>query len=288
MHNLSITNNGLKQNEKRENKYFSSRNKIRLIKPKLSLKFDNEYQNMQFIKKFNSPKFNDSAINVFHPINSSLEKLPQIETPSVSMISQQNKNISFVEKGVNINLSLTPKKAKENKKDVIYNLIYDNKKRIEALDLKLHKDSIEEQEKEYQSRIYEENKRKEKKKYIKIRNNILPNKSLSEMKENKKFININLINLNDRLLFDEVDKELNVTLRQMNILNNEADLAYKKYKLRNININKSYNKNNKNILMIKNKFKIKNNKLFSLSPIAKHGFNILNNFNINNRNDALY
>ena len=40
--------------------------------------------------------------------------------------------------------------------------------------------------------------------------------------------------------------------------------------------------------MKKNKFKIKNNKLFSLSPIANHGFNILNNFNINNRNDASF
>ena len=284
MHDLSVTNNELKQNEKNGNKFFSSRNKIRLIKPKLSLKFDNHYHNMQFIKKFNSPKFSDSTINVFHQINPSFEKLSQIATPSVSMISQQNKNISFVDKGVNINLSLTPKRSNENKKDVIYNLIYDKKNRIEALNLKLHKDSIEEQEKEYQKRINEENKRKEKKKYIKIKNNI----SISEKKENRKVININLINLNDRLLFDKVDKELNVTLRQMNILNNEADLAYKKYKLRNININKSYNKNNKNILMIKNKFKIKNNKLFSLSPIAKHGFNILNNFNINNRNDALY
>jgi len=288
MHNLSITNDGLKQNEKRENKYFSSRNKIRLIKPKLSLKFDNEYQNIQFIQRFNSPKIGDSAINVFHPINSSLEKLPPIETPSISMVSQQNKNISFVEKGVNINLSLTPKKEKENKKDIIYNLIYDKKNRIEALDLKLHKDSIEEQEKAYQSRLEEENKRKERKKYIKIRNNNILNKSISEVKDNKKVININLINLNDRLLFDEVDKELNVTLRQMNIMNNEADLAYKKYKLRNNNINKSFNKNNKNFLMMKNKFKIQNNKLFSLSPIAKHGFNILNNFNINNRNDAIY
>lgn len=285
MRGLSITNDGLKQNEKRENKYFSSRNKIRLIKPKLSLKFDNEYQNIQFIQRFNSPKIDDSAINVFHPINSSLEKLPPIETPSISMISQQNKNISFVEKGVNINLSLTPKKEKENKKDIIYNLIYAKKNRIEALDLKLHKDSIEEQEKAYQSRIEEENKRKEKKKYIKIRNNNILNKSISELKDNKKVININLINLNDRLLFDEVDKELNVTLRQMNILNNEADLAYKKYKLRNNNINKSYNKN---IRMIKNKFKIKNNKFFSLSPIAKNGFNILNNFNIKNRDDSLY
>ena len=197
------------------------------------------------------------------------------------MISQQNKNISFVDKGVNINLSLTPKRSNENKKDVIYNLIYDKKNRIEALNLKLHKDSIEEHEKEYQNRINEENKRKEKKKYIKIKNNI----SISEKKENRKVININLINLNDRLLFDEVDKELNVTLRQMNILNNEADLAYKKYKLRNNNINKSYNKN---IRMMKNKFKIKNNKFFSLSPIAKNGFNILNNFNIKNRDDSLY
>ena len=284
MHDLSVTNNELKHNEKNGNKFFSSRNKIRLIKPKLSLKFDNDYHNMQFIKKFNSPKFSDSTINVFHQINPSFEKLSQIATPSVSMISQQNKNISFVDKGVNINLSLTPKRSNENKKDVIYNLIYDKKNRIEALNLKLHKDSIEEQEKEYQNRINEENKRKEKKKYIKIKNNI----SISEKKENRKVININLINLNDRLLFDKVDKELNVTLRQMNILNNEADLAYKKYKLRNNNINKSFNKNNKNFLMMKNKFKIKNNKLFSLSPIAKHGFNILNNFNINNRNDAIY
>jgi hypothetical protein len=281
MHDLSVTNNELKQNEKNGNKFFSSRNKIRLIKPKLSLKFDNDYHNMQFIKKFNSPKFSDSTINVFHQINPSFEKLSQIATPSVSMISQQNKNISFVDKGVNINLSLTPKRSNENKKDVIYNLIYDKKNRIEALNLKLHKDSIEEQEKEYQNRINEENKRKEKKKYIKIKNNI----SISEKKENRKVININLINLNDRLLFDEVDKELNVTLRQMNILNNEADLAYKKYKLRNNNINKSYNKN---IRMIKNKFKIKNNKFFSLSPIAKNGFNILNNFNIKNRDDSLY
>lgn len=281
MHDLSVTNNELKQNEKNGNKFFSSRNKIRLIKPKLSLKFDNDYHNMQFIKKFNSPKFSDSTINVFHQINPSFEKLSQIATPSVSMISQQNKNISFVDKGVNINLSLTPKRSNENKKDVIYNLIYDKKNRIEALNLKLHKDSIEEQEKEYQNRINEENKRKEKKKYIKIKNNI----SISEKKENRKVININLINLNDRLLFDKVDKELNVTLRQMNILNNEADLAYKKYKLRNNNINKSYNKN---IRMIKNKFKIKNNKFFSLSPIAKNGFNILNNFNIKNRDDSLY
>ena len=281
MHDLSVTNNELKHNEKNGNKFFSSRNKIRLIKPKLSLKFDNDYQNMQFIKKFNSPKFSDSTINVFHQINPSFEKLSQIATPSISMISQQNKNISFVDKGVNINLSLTPKRSNENKKDVIYNLIYDKKNRIEALNLKLHKDSIEEQEKEYQNRINEENKRKEKKKYIKIKNNI----SISEKKENRKVININLINLNDRLLFDEVDKELNVTLRQMNILNNEADLAYKKYKLRNNNINKSYNKN---IRMIKNKFKIKNNKFFSLSPIAKNGFNILNNFNIKNRDDSLY
>lgn len=281
MHDLSVTNNELKHNEKNGNKFFSSRNKIRLIKPKLSLKFDNDYHNMQFIKKFNSPKFSDSTINVFHQINPSFEKLSQIATPSVSMISQQNKNISFVDKGVNINLSLTPKRSNENKKDVIYNLIYDKKNRIEALNLKLHKDSIEEQEKEYQNRINEENKRKEKKKYIKIKNNI----SISEKKENRKVININLINLNDRLLFDEVDKELNVTLRQMNILNNEADLAYKKYKLRNNNINKSYNKN---IRMIKNKFKIKNNKFFSLSPIAKNGFNILNNFNIKNRDDSLY
>jgi hypothetical protein len=281
MHDLSVTNNELKHNEKNGNKFFSSRNKIRLIKPKLSLKFDNDYQNMQFIKKFNSPKFSDSTINVFHQINPSFEKLSQIATPSVSMISQQNKNISFVDKGVNINLSLTPKRSNENKKDVIYNLIYDKKNRIEALNLKLHKDSIEEQEKEYQNRINEENKRKEKKKYIKIKNNI----SISEKKENRKVININLINLNDRLLFDKVDKELNVTLRQMNILNNEADLAYKKYKLRNNNINKSYNKN---IRMIKNKFKIKNNKFFSLSPIAKNGFNILNNFNIKNRDDSLY
>ena len=280
MHDLSVTNNELKHNEKNGNKFFSSRNKIRLIKPKLSLKFDNDYQNMQFIKKFNSPKFSDSTINVFHQINPSFEKLSQIATPSVSMISQQNKNISFVDKGVNINLSLTPKRSNENKKDVIYNLIYDKKNRIEALNLKLHKDSIEEQEKEYQNRINEENKRKEKKKYIKIKNNI----SISEKKENRKVININLINLNDRLLFDKVDKELNVTLRQMNILNNEADLAYKNYKLRN-NINKSYNKN---IRMIKNKFKIKNNKFFSLSPIAKNGFNILNNFNIKNRDDSLY
>ena len=281
MHDLSVTNNELKHNEKNGNKFFSSRNKIRLIKPKLSLKFDNDYHNMQFIKKFNSPKFSDSTINVFHQINPSFEKLSQIATPSVSIISQQNKNISFVDKGVNINLSLTPKRSNENKKDVIYNLIYDKKNRIEALNLKLHKDSIEEQEKEYQNRINEENKRKEKKKYIKIKNNI----SISEKKENRKVININLINLNDRLLFDEVDKELNVTLRQMNILNNEADLAYKKYKLRNNNINKSYNKN---IRMIKNKFKIKNNKFFSLSPIAKNGFNILNNFNIKNRDDSLY
>lgn len=281
MHDLSVTNNELKQNEKNGNKFFSSRNKIRLIKPKLSLKFDNDYHNMQFIKKFNSPKFSDSTINVFHQINPSFEKLSQIATPSVSMISQQNKNISFVDKGVNINLSLTPKRSNENKKDVIYNLIYDKKNRIEALNLKLHKDSIEEQEKEYQNRINEENKRKEKKKYIKIKNNI----SISEKKENRKVININLINLNDRLLFDKVDKELNVTLRQMNILNNEADLAYKNYKLRNNNINKSYNKN---IRMIKNKFKIKNNKFFSLSPIAKNGFNILNNFNIKNRDDSLY
>lgn len=281
MHDLSVTNNELKHNEKNGNKFFSSRNKIRLIKPKLSLKFDNDYHNMQFIKKFNSPKFSDSTINVFHQINPSFEKLSQIATPSVSMISQQNKNISFVDKGVNINLSLTPKRSNENKKDVIYNLIYDKKNRIEALNLKLHKDSIEEQEKEYQNRINEENKRKEKKKYIKIKNNI----SISEKKENRKVININLINLNDRLLFDKVDKELNVTLRQMNILNNEADLAYKKYKLRNNNINKSYNKN---IRMIKNKFKIKNNKFFSLSPIAKNGFNILNNFNIKNRDDSLY
>ena len=281
MHDLSVTNNELKHNEKNGNKFFSSRNKIRLIKPKLSLKFDNDYHNMQFIKKFNSPKFSDSTINVFHQINPSFEKLSQIATPSVSMISQQNKNISFVDKGVNINLSLTPKRSNENKKDVIYNLIYDKKNRIEALNLKLHKDSIEEQEKEYQNRINEENKRKEKKKYIKIKNNI----SISEKKENRKVININLINLNDRLLFDEVDKELNVTLRQMNIMNNEADLAYKKYKLRNNNINKSYNKN---IRMIKNKFKIKNNKFFSLSPIAKNGFNILNNFNIKNRDDSLY
>ena len=281
MHDLSVTNNELKQNEKKGNEFFSSRNKIRLIKPKLSLKFDNDYHNMQFIKKFNSPKFSDSTINVFHQINPSFEKLSQIATPSISMISQQNKNISFVDKGVNINLSLTPKRSNENKKDVIYNLIYDKKNRIEALNLKLHKDSIEEQEKEYQNRINEENKRKEKKKYIKIKNNI----SISEKKENRKVININLINLNDRLLFDEVDKELNVTLRQMNIMNNEADLAYKKYKLRNNNINKSYNKN---IRMIKNKFKIKNNKFFSLSPIAKNGFNILNNFNIKNRDDSLY
>ena len=281
MHDLSVTNNELKHNEKNGNKFFSSRNKIRLIKPKLSLKFDNDYHNMQFIKKFNSPKFSDSTINVFHQINPSFEKLSQIATPSISMISQQNKNISFVDKGVNINLSLTPKRSNENKKDVIYNLIYDKKNRIEALNLKLHKDSIEEQEKEYQNRINEENKRKEKKKYIKIKNNI----SISEKKENRKVININLINLNDRLLFDKVDKELNVTLRQMNILNNEADLAYKKYKLRNNNINKSYNKN---IRMIKNKFKIKNNKFFSLSPIAKNGFNILNNFNIKNREDSLY
>lgn len=281
MHDLSVTNNELKHNEKNGNKFFSSRNKIRLIKPKLSLKFDNDYQNMQFIKKFNSPKFSDSTINVFHQINPSFEKLSQIATLSVSMISQQNKNKSFADKGVNINLSLTPKRSNENKKDVIYNLIYDKKNRIEALNLKLHKDSIEEQEKEYQNRINEENKRKEKKKYIKIKNNI----SISEKKENRKVININLINLNDRLLFDKVDKELNVTLRQMNILNNEADLAYKKYKLRNNNINKSYNKN---IRMIKNKFKIKNNKFFSLSPIAKNGFNILNNFNIKNRDDSLY
>lgn len=281
MHDLSVTNNELKQNEKKGNEFFSSRNKIRLIKPKLSLKFDNDYHNMQFIKKFNSPKFSDSTINVFHQINPSFEKLSQIATSSVSMISQQNKNISFVDKGVNINLSLTPKRSNENKKDVIYNLIYDKKNRIEALNLKLHNDSIEEQEKEYQNRINEENKRKEKKKYIKIKNNI----SISEKKENRKVININLINLNDRLLFDKVDKELNVTLRQMNILNNEADLAYKNYKLRNNNINKSYNKN---IRMIKNKFKIKNNKFFSLSPIAKNGFNILNNFNIKNRDDSLY
>ena len=290
MLSLTPTNNtAFKTNEVNERKtnLLSKKNNIHLVKPKHSLKKSYDSINEQFIKGFNSEKFKSSTRNEFYPINPSLKNLPLINNPT--MLSRQNKNISFIDFQENNikKLSLSLERETGNNKDIIYNFGYDKKNRIETLDLKLHKDSIEEQEKEYLRRKEEEVNKKKKEIYLQLNNNVInQNNNVINKKEKKKENNLQLKNFEDKLIFDKVDNELNITLRQMNLLNNEANLAYKKYKLEsNKNMLNLYN-NNPNIPLNKNKFKIRKVKIVALSPIAKNGFNILGNFCSKNKNNV--
>lgn len=283
MINLSKTNNEHKIIESKEatNKISSQKNNIRLTKPKYSLKIDFDSKRNKFIKRYNSLQFNNSTKNALLSINPVKTKLPPINIPSISILSRQNKNISFIDYQENNikNLSLSLEKEAIEKKNTVNNFVYNNNNQIKALELKLHKDSIEEQEKEYQKRKEEEINRKKKEICIKINKNIIEPKKINDGSKNiekKNNINIESKNIDDKMLFNN---ELNITLRQMNILSNEANLAFNKYKLRINNILNSYN-NIPNFHLNKNRFKIKKAKLFSLSPIGKNGLNVLKKFKI--------
>ena len=267
------------KNNEQINKVLLSRNKIHLIKPTYSFKIDYDSRNNKFSKRFNSPRFN-SSINLELPkINSSLKNLPLIGKPKISLLSTQNKNISLIdlkEKELN-SMTSTPKIKNQIKDDNKNYFGYGINGRIEALDLKLHKDSIEEQGKEFQ-KINEKNIKKKKENSL---NMFINNKQLNKNllnKEKKK----NDKNLDDDLKHLKIDKELNLTIKQMNSLNKEVDIIYHKYKLANNNLFNSYDKKI-NLLTNKNKYKIKKVKLFSFSPIAKNGFNVLSLFNGKNK-----
>ena len=125
------------------------------------------------------------------------------------------------------------------------------------------------------------NEKKKKKKKENSLNMFINNKQLNKNllnKEKKK----NDKNLDDDLKHLKIDKELNLTIKQMNSLNKEVDIIYHKYKLANNNLFNSYDKKI-NLLTNKNKYKIKKVKLFSFSPIAKNGFNVLSLFNGKNK-----
>ena len=274
------------KNNEQINKILYSRNKIHLINPRYSFKIDYDSKNNKFTKRFNSPRFNRSTNLEFPKINSSLKNLPLIETPKISLLSTHNKNVSVIDLKENElnNNTLSPKTKNELNVNNKNYFGYGRKGRVEALDLKLHKDSIEEQEKEYQ-RLKDEMIKQKKESFFNIivhRNKPL-NKDLynSEKKNNDK--NLKLINFDDDDLNHlKNDKELNLTLRQMNLLNNDANMFYHKYKLANNNLFGTHEKK-LNLLPNKNKYKIKKAKLFSFSPIAKNGFNILNLFNGKNQ-----
>ena len=274
------------KNNEQINKILSSRNKIHLINPRYSFKIDYDSKNNKFTKRFNSPRFNRSTNLEFPKINSSLKNLPLIETPKISLLSTHNKNVSVIDLKENElnNNTLSPKTKNELNVNNKNYFGYGRKGRVEALDLKLHKDSIEEQEKEYQ-RLKDEMIKQKKESFFNIivNKNKPLNKDLynSEKKNNDK--NLKLINFDDDDLNHlKNDKELNLTLRQMNLLNNDANMFYHKYKLANNNLFGTHEKK-LNLLPNKNKYKIKKAKLFSFSPIAKNGFNILNLFNGKNQ-----
>ena len=225
------------KNNEQINKILSSKNKIHLINPSYSFKIDYDSRNNKFTKRFNSPRYNRSSNIEFPKINSSLTNLPLIETPKISLLSTHNKNVSVIDLKENElnNMTSSPKTKKElnaNKKNYFGHY---KKCRIEALDLKLHKDSIEEQEKEYQ-RIKEEFKQKKESFFNRFVNEDKQlNKDLFNSEKKNTGKKFELINLdNDDLNHLKNDKELNLTLRQMNLLNNDANMFYHKYKLEKI------------------------------------------------------
>ena len=115
-------------------------------------------------------------------------------------------------------------------KEIIYNFGYKKKDRLEPLKLNLIKDTIEEQEKEY------ERKKKEKET---LRNQLEDLNSKKSQKKNnlnseknihtKKYNNLDTNN-NYEYLSKLVEQELNLTNKQMNILDREVNNIYDNYK----------------------------------------------------------
>ena len=115
-------------------------------------------------------------------------------------------------------------------KEIIYNFGYKKKDRLEPLKLNLIKDTIEEQEKEY------ERKKKEKETLRKQLEDLNSKKSQKKNNLNseknihtKKYNNLDTNN-NYEYLSKLVEQELNLTNKQMNILDREVNNIYDNYK----------------------------------------------------------
>ena len=115
-------------------------------------------------------------------------------------------------------------------KEIIYNFGYKKKDRLEPLKLNLIKDTIEEQEKEY------ERKKKEKETLRKQLEDLNSKKSQKKNNLNseknihtKKYNNLDTNN-NYEYLSKLVEQELNLTNKQMNILDKEVNNIYDNYK----------------------------------------------------------
>ena len=153
--------------------------------------------------------------------------------------------------------------------DKLFNMVINNeneKNRIKPLNLCLIKDTIKEQE----------NKKKVKNVNLDEIMEELYNKNIAGKNGMNKIRHLKKIR--PKLDKDDIDylsrkseKELNLTNRQMNILNNEADLLYNGYN-RNFSINKD--------TLLKNSFNNRKNNIF----FCKLGVNIVNKYTFNNKN----
>ena len=188
---------------------------------------------------------------IFHRIEPLLKEYPKSRTPRASFLSLENKSLYHINKIKNIN-TLTPKNNNESKKDVkdiIFKFKYDEKNKIEPMNLNLYKDSIEEQEKEYEKYVEEEYTNK--KKYFfssEKKPDLMNKKNLNisvDLKSIIKKYEINHMNKN-------IDNGFNLTQKQMNLLSKDANILFEKYK---------NNLRNNNIGFVDNNFKIKNNKI---------------------------
>lgn len=287
----NINNNLLHENNINQN---SIDNIIKFNKSKSN---DNENNFRKFPEwHINNVKHTTKKINKidnsnnFNIINNDNDNILLIQKPNISLINNQNNNNSYI----NSNIYIKKNKLSNNNKryskiidninpnkEILYNFGYKKQDRIEPLKLSLIEDSIKEQEMEYQRQKMEiENL---KKKFEKVYLND------SEKKHNKCTIcktntlskkrNSCLETNNYEYLSKVVEEELNLTKKQMNILENEANLLYNKYKKNQKEISKlkdnNNSRNNKFLLKLgktiivkenysNNKYKINKNKKISV------------------------
>ena len=202
--------------------------------------------------------------------------IPLIQKPSVSYVSNENTYNNpnnylkrYVLDDKNESLKLISKNINP-KKEIVYNFGYKKHERLEPLKLYLIEDTIKEQEQEYQKQKKEKEDLQKKfeelysKDLSKKNNNYFIRKKNTNSRSNNLMIDTNN---NYEYLSKEVEHELNLTNRQMDLLDKEANIQYNQYK---------------NFLKEKNKLLINNNQRYN-KIFYKQGINIIkkNKFDIN-------
>ena len=252
------------KDEKKENQ-----NKIQYYSDDYNNLIDNSNINVTLIQKpmvsyINNNLNNDFSNDNINDINNDNNNIYKNSYNYLKRYSLDDNNETFKNISDKIN----------SQKEIIYNFGYEKNERLEPLKLCLIEDTINEHEQEYQKlkKERENLKKKFEELYYKDSEKINNNNYIGKNKKSKKN-NLNLdTNNNYEYLSRAVEQELNLTNKQMNLLDKEANIKY--------NQHKNYLKE-KNKLLNKNNYQ-RDNKIFS-----NQGMNIIKKNKYDNNKNKL-